>query len=103
MIWLVRRLAAATWLERTPLARIYYMNPRPSMPPGSFLRAVERGEVDPETGKPLKVGGGSKIFAGSFGTSNTRGQQRRIGSGETFPNRRSTNERRQTRTRCRCV
>lgn len=62
MIWLVRRLAAATWLERTPLARIYYMNPRPSMPPGEFLRAVDRGEVDAETGEPLKVGNGKQDF-----------------------------------------
>lgn len=51
MIWLVRRLAAATWLERTPLARIYYMNPRPSMPPGHVIAAGE------------KPGGGKQDFA----------------------------------------
>lgn len=62
LIWLVRRLAAATWLEQTPLFRIYYMNPRPSMPPGFVVTAADRGDLDPETGEPIKVGGGKQDF-----------------------------------------
>lgn len=45
-----RALAAATWLQHTPLYRIYVMNPRPSMPPGVYL----------ERGKP--AGGGTQDF-----------------------------------------
>lgn len=62
MIWPARRIAAATWLRQTPLQRILYMNPRPSMPTGEFILAAERGEKDPATGKPLKVGGGQADF-----------------------------------------
>lgn len=51
MIWLVRRLAAARWLEETPLETIYLMTPRPSMPPGDVV--LSNG----------KVGGGSQDFA----------------------------------------
>jgi hypothetical protein len=50
MIWLVRRLAAARWLEQTPLARIWLMTPRPSMPPGHVITAGG------------KVGGGTQDF-----------------------------------------
>ena len=38
-IWRLQRLAAARWLRDTPLARIYLMNPRPSMPPGHHIEA----------------------------------------------------------------
>ena len=38
-IWRLQRLAAARWLRDVPLARIYLMTPRPSMPPGSHIEA----------------------------------------------------------------
>jgi hypothetical protein len=38
-ICLVRRLNAAHWLRALPLAKVYLLTPRPSMPPGSFLKA----------------------------------------------------------------
>jgi hypothetical protein len=50
MIWLARRLNAARWLQQTPLARIYLLNPRPSMPPGHVILAGE------------KPGGGTQDF-----------------------------------------
>jgi hypothetical protein len=50
MIWLARRLNAARWLADTPLARIYLLTPRPSMPPGNVIL---RGE---------KPGGGTQDF-----------------------------------------
>lgn len=50
MIALVRRLPAARWLERTPLARIWLMTPRPSMPTGGHIR------------QGGKVGGGTQDF-----------------------------------------
>jgi hypothetical protein len=50
MIWLTRRLNAAHWLQRTPLARIYLLTPRPSMPPGDVVLAGE------------KPGGGTQDF-----------------------------------------
>jgi hypothetical protein len=50
MIALLRRLPAAHWLKQTPLARIYLLAPRPSMPTGSYIR---RGG---------KVGGGTQDF-----------------------------------------
>jgi hypothetical protein len=37
MIMLLRRIAAARWLDRMPLETIYMLNPRPSMPPGSWI------------------------------------------------------------------
>lgn len=49
MIWLARRLNAARWLQHTPLARIYLLSPRPSMPPGAVILAGEKpggGEQD---------------------------------------------------------
>ena len=50
MIWLARRLNAARWLRDTPLARVYFLTPRPSMPPGHVILAGE------------KPGGGSQDF-----------------------------------------
>lgn len=50
MIWLVRTLPAARWLQQTPLARVLLLTPRPSMPPG---HVIARG------GKP---GGGKQDF-----------------------------------------
>lgn len=50
MIWLVRTLPAARWLQDTPLARIWLLTPRPSMPPGEV---ITRGE---------KPGGGKQDF-----------------------------------------
>ena len=38
-LWRLQRLAAARWLQETPLARVYLLNPRPSMPPGSHIEA----------------------------------------------------------------
>lgn len=51
MIMLVRRLNAAHWLEQLPLARVYLLSPRPSMPPGSWIAAGH------------KPGGGTQDFA----------------------------------------
>jgi hypothetical protein len=42
MIWLARRLNAARWLTDTPLARIYLLMPRPSMPQGHVIAAGEK-------------------------------------------------------------
>lgn len=42
MVWLARRLNAARWLADTPLARIYLLTPRPSMPPGHVIAAGEK-------------------------------------------------------------
>lgn len=50
MIWLVPRLNAARWLQGTPLARIYLLTPRPSMPPGYTITAGQ------------KPGGGTQDF-----------------------------------------
>jgi len=50
MIWLVRTLPAARWLGSTPLAHIWWLTPRPSMPPG---HVIARGE---------KPGGGKQDF-----------------------------------------
>ena len=44
MIFPTARLNAAKWLEETPLARVWLMTPRPSMPPGSTIAAGERAE-----------------------------------------------------------
>lgn len=49
-ICLVRRLNAARWLADLPLRRIWLLTPRPSMPPGSYLR------------KGKKAGGGTQDF-----------------------------------------
>jgi hypothetical protein len=50
MIWLLRRLNAATWLKATPLRSVYLLSPRPSMPPGHVIAAGE------------KPGGGTQDF-----------------------------------------
>src|SRR5262249_33047727 len=42
MIWLLRRLNAATWLQATPLRSVYLLSPRPSMPPGHIILAGEK-------------------------------------------------------------
>jgi len=42
MIWLVRTLPAARWLQDTPLARIHFLTPRPSMPPGHVITAGKK-------------------------------------------------------------
>lgn len=42
MIWLVRTLPAARWLRQTPLAKVYLLTPRPSMPPGRVIAAGEK-------------------------------------------------------------
>ena len=40
LMWLSRRvLAAGKWLRQMPLARIYYLTPRPSMPPAHLIKA----------------------------------------------------------------
>jgi hypothetical protein len=50
MIFLVRRLNAAHWLQDLPLRRIWLLTPRPSMPPGSWIAAGN------------KPGGGTQDF-----------------------------------------
>lgn len=50
LIWLVRTLPAARWIQDTPLSRIHLLTPRPSMPPG---HVIARGE---------KPGGGKQDF-----------------------------------------
>lgn len=50
LIWLVRTLPAARWLQGTPLKKIYFLTPRPSMPTGEFIA------------KGGKVGGGTQDF-----------------------------------------
>lgn len=50
LIWLVPRLNAARWLAETPLARIWLLTPRPSMPPGHTITAGQ------------KPGGGTQDF-----------------------------------------
>jgi hypothetical protein len=42
MIWLLRRLNAATWLRATPLRAVYLLSPRPSMPPAQVILAGEK-------------------------------------------------------------
>lgn len=42
LIWLVRTLPAAKWLEQTPLQKILWLTPRPSMPPGHVIAAGEK-------------------------------------------------------------
>jgi hypothetical protein len=49
MIFPTARLNAAHWIKDTPLARVWLMTPRPSMPPGSTITAGERpggGKMD---------------------------------------------------------
>lgn len=49
LIWLARTLPAARWLDDTPLARIHFLTPRPSMPPASYIaegRKASGGTLD---------------------------------------------------------
>lgn len=49
MIFPTARLNAAHWLRETPLARVWLMTPRPSMPPGHTITRGEKpggGKVD---------------------------------------------------------
>jgi hypothetical protein len=48
-IFPVARLNAARWLQSTPLARVWLLTPRPSMPPGHVIANGEKpggGKVD---------------------------------------------------------
>jgi hypothetical protein len=48
-IFPVRRLPAAAWLQTLPLARVWLLTPRPSMPPGNYIRCGNKpggGKVD---------------------------------------------------------
>jgi SAM-dependent methyltransferase len=51
MVYPVRRLNAAHWLAGTPLYRIWYLTPRPSMPPGHVLIELEQMGKNPSGGK----------------------------------------------------
>jgi hypothetical protein len=51
MIWQVPRLNAARWLAETPLARVWLLTPRPSMPPGQTITGGR------------KPGGGTQDYA----------------------------------------
>jgi hypothetical protein len=49
MVFPTARLNAAHWLHETPLARVWLMTPRPSMPPGHTIAAGEKpggGKMD---------------------------------------------------------
>ena len=49
MIFPTARLNAAHWLRETPLARVWLMTPRPSMPPGYTITAGQKpggGKMD---------------------------------------------------------
>jgi hypothetical protein len=50
LLWPLRRLPAARWLEATPLRRIHLLTPRPSLPPGDLIAAG------------MKPGNGSQDF-----------------------------------------
>lgn len=47
MLWIVPRLNAAGWLQGTPLARVWLLTPRPSMPPGHVI--TDGGKVTGDT------------------------------------------------------
>jgi hypothetical protein len=51
MIYPTRRLNAAHWIKGTPLYRIWYLTPRPSMPPGPVARDHEIAGKTPSGGK----------------------------------------------------
>lgn len=49
MVFPTARLNAAHWIKGTPLARVWLMTPRPSMPPGHVIAAGEKpggGKMD---------------------------------------------------------
>lgn len=51
MIYPTRRLnAAGDWLRNTPLLRIWYLTPRPSMTPGHVARDLEKQGKEPRGG-----------------------------------------------------
>jgi hypothetical protein len=51
MFYPTRRLnAAGAWLRGTPLLRIWYLTPRPSMPPGHVARELEAKGKEPSGG-----------------------------------------------------
>ncbi|HEY8947987.1 MAG TPA: hypothetical protein VIM56_03785 [Rhizomicrobium sp.] len=50
-------------LEKLPIKYELKFSPRPSMPTGEFVLAAERGDKDPRTDKPCKVGGGQEDFS----------------------------------------
>lgn len=92
LVWLLGRLPAAMWLKELPLRRTYYLTPRPSMPTGEFIEKVGRREIDPKTGKPFKLGGGSTDFCvllfehGYRGEPGTAWIDRDAGSRKWAPN-----------------
>lgn len=47
LLWIVPRLNAAGWLQGTPLARVWLLTPRPSMPPGHVI--TDGGKVTGDT------------------------------------------------------
>lgn len=51
MIYPTRRLNAAHWISGTPLYRIWYVTPRPSMPPGHVAIELEQRGKNPSGGK----------------------------------------------------
>lgn len=52
MVYPTRRLnAAGKWLSRTPLYRIWYLTPRPSMPPGEEYVRLQRAGKEASGGK----------------------------------------------------
>jgi hypothetical protein len=49
MLLPLARLNAAGWLQDTPLARVWLLSPRPSIPPGHYIKAGKKpggGKVD---------------------------------------------------------
>lgn len=51
LVWQTPRLnAAGAWLEATPLRRVWFMTPRPSMPPGHVVREYEAKGKRPSGG-----------------------------------------------------
>lgn len=50
MIFPTARLNAARWIPATPLYRVYYLTPRPSMPPGHVFRELEAKGRNPSGG-----------------------------------------------------
>jgi hypothetical protein len=64
MIMLTRRLNAAHWLRDLPLKKVYFLTPRPSMPPGQWIAAGN------------KPGGGTQDFVWAVFESGYRGDPR---------------------------
>ena len=52
IVFPIRRLnAAGVWLQQLPLYRVWFMTPRPSMPPGRVVLDYERQGKEPSGGK----------------------------------------------------